>query len=612
MTMQLKPTQLRRIALACVGSLVLAAILIWLPKEPPRAPQEAEQAPSDLPRHTLIYGGDLFTARKLNLPLLDPSEEEREKVFSSVAPILREADLAMVNLEGMITTGGYYNQLKSCTWMFRAHHNLTSVLKDIGVDLVTLGNNHNGDYGYEGVVEETDHLVKAGIGYAGAGVNREDAARPVYRQVGDVVIAIVGMEMTYTKRYAAKKDRAGLHYLHNALRNKKNDRAIVRHLRRIVDRARDHAHVVVLSPHWDAHLQVPGVTPAMREMGRALIEEAGFDAVLAHGRHHIQGVEIFDGKPVVYDAGNTLIDFGGGRSMEEDRRGMFWQIEFSKAGVHRLEGVAIKTKHSRTMLAKGSDREKALGRVKRLSSEYGTEFKTANNRVYIDLDPGDILLPRKKPHAPKRAPRPGIRRAPTDVLHDKLPEGITPMNIRYENGIRLVGYEMLSPQIVKTKCSSQTVVLYWTTDRPVEDSFIVHLEARRVLDGEVEDKQWRSENHLPGDWMLPTTMWPVGKIIQDKTNMRLVQTETPRGAMAIFTGLRRITKGRHSKFVTPVEHEGVELYKEHLIPLGHWPYASGVDSPHKNYVRWRETRKITLSEKQPWGAPPMVWDQLDR
>ncbi|MBN1590730.1 MAG: CapA family protein, partial [Pirellulales bacterium] len=143
---------------------------------------KSEVASGDLDRHTLIYGGDLFCARRLNFALLAPSGEERNKVLAAVAPLFKEADLAMINLEGMVTTGGYYNRLRRCSYVYRAHPNVVDMLKNAGVDLVTIGNNHNGDYGPEAQIETVDQLAAAGIGYVGAGVDLEDAMRPVYRQ----------------------------------------------------------------------------------------------------------------------------------------------------------------------------------------------------------------------------------------------------------------------------------------------------------------------------------------------------------------------------------------------------------------------------------------------
>jgi len=581
------------------------------------AEQQASVQNQASSRYTLIYGGDFFSARRLHFALYDP--QERYKVLAGVAPVLRQADIAMLNLEGMVTTGGYYNTLRSCTWMFRAHPLVLDLLKDAGVDMLIIGNNHNGDYGPEAQIEETDHLVREGFQYTGAGVDWADAARPIYRQVGDVTVGILGLEMTVGEIYAATENTAGLHFLHRAFMNQADDDRLVVYLAERVKEMRKHAHVVLFSPHWDANKSVPSVTQPMRDMAKRLITEAGFDAILAHGRHHIQGVEVFEGKPVMYDAGNCMIDFDGRMELDESRRGMLWQIKFSRAGVHALQGIPIEMDRNRTWIAQGSAMDKALGRLDELSKDYGTNLRIRSGRAHLDLDPGQVWTPPKPDHFPTRGPRSGIRRAPNDILHEKLPEGVTPIDLRFENGIRLVGYEMLSPTLQLKKGSSQTVVLYWQTDKPVKDSYIIHLDAREVHDGKLcADKIIRKAYHLPGDWMYPTNLWPVGKIVQDKLNVRLPLSHEPSGQVAFFVGLRTLdlekmtSKNRSirdGQLLTPSRHDGLELLEGKLAPLGRVPYSKDAPHPRQCYKQWRQTRKIHLSERQPWGAPPLYWDK---
>jgi poly-gamma-glutamate capsule biosynthesis protein CapA/YwtB (metallophosphatase superfamily) len=575
---------------AACGLAVLAALVAG-----------CRQDPSSLPRHTIVYGGDVFTARRLNLALFDPTA--RDEILGGIAPVLREADLAMLNLEGVITTGGYYNELGNSSYMFRAHPFLVDELVEAGVDLVTMGNNHNPDYGPPAMVETIDRLSKAGIGYAGAGLDRRDAAQPVYRRIGDTVVAIVGIELTYAERYEATDARAGVFYVREAFLEKQWDREIVQELRRVAVEARRHAHVVLLSPHWDAHETPPAVTAAMRELAADLID-AGYDGILGHGRHETLGVEVFDGRPVIYDAGSVVIDYGSGA---EDSRGMLWRVEISRAGVHAIEGVPIHMELNRTALSEGSERDRILERAEKLSRDLGTTLRIEGGRARLELDPGAVAGPDGAPPPPSRPAPKTIRQAPSDILHERLPVKATPIDVRWEQGIRLVGYELLAPALRALKSSQQTVVLYWQADTVPTDNYLVHLEARPVRDGVVQ-KGSRGANHLPGDWMLPTERWPVGKVVQDATNVRLLFE--PLGEVAFFAGLRRL--GRWS----PSNHEGellsptksdVDLVDGRLVPLGRTPYSDKAPPMRGVYYDWLKTRVVELSPVQPWGAPPMRW-----
>jgi len=602
------------VAIGLVLLAVIAIVAAVVAMKRSAAPGAVEEEPVNGERYTLIYGGDLITARRLNLSLWHEDQKERRALFGDLVPEFREADIAMINLEGMISLGGYFNRLRWCTWLFRAHPRLLEVLKWMGMDLLILGNNHMGDYGRAAVVETVDHIMEAGLEYAGAGVDIEDASRPAYMKVGDVVVAIVSAELTIGGIYRAEKDKPGVYFVHPAFRGK--DDELVEHFAEVVREARKKAHLVLFTPHWDAWKTPPAVTREMRSLARRLIDEAGFDAILGHGRHEIQGVEIRRGKPIIYDAGNSLLDFTGGRD-PEDSRGLLWKVEFSMNGVHRLEGIPIKMTRNRTTIATGKELRKILDRTTRLSSKYGTKLKVENDRLHLELDPGGMLRPTVGPEAPKRSPRDGpVRLAPTDVLHERLPGGVTPLDVRFESGIRLVGYETPARAIVKRKCSSMVVVLYWTADQPVKDSYLVRLEARRVIDGEMEKRPFRREDHLPGDWMLPTNLWPVGKIVQDKTNVRLVRDEEPEGSVAFLVGLNKLSSrdraGSAGKSVKPVSHSGVDLHDGTFVVLGPYPYERNIPSPRESYVEWRRTRDVELSPRQPpLGAPPLRFSEFE-
>jgi len=348
----------------------------------------------------------------------------------------------------------------------------------------------------------------------------------------------------------------------------------------------------------------------MRALAGKLIRESGFDAVLGHGVHLPEGVEIFDGKPVVYDAGNCLADFDTREAhLRNQVGGMLWKAEFSKAGVHRLEGIPLHMRLLETRLAEDGDENEALQFIAKSSREYGTTLRVEDGRIYIDLDPGDVQEPTDRPEVPSRPAPTTVRLAPTDVLHERLPEGVTPLDVRYENGIRLVGYELVQSSLVPGSVVAQTVVMYWTADRPVEGHYVIHLDSRPIVDGKLQENVViRQEAHLPGDWVLPTDQWPVGKIIQDKQHLRSTFRGMPTSeGIAFFGGLRRWDEGAKSTLLAPIDSGGIELLDGKLVPLGQTPVSKDAPSARESYVKWRESRKVELSPRQPLGAPPLIW-----
>ncbi len=95
-------------------------------------------------RFTLAFAGDVHFAGRVASRLA----RNPRTVFAQAAPGLRRADLTMVNLETAITTGGV-QQNKEFT--FRAPPRALTALRDAGIDVATMANNHGADYGTPGL-----------------------------------------------------------------------------------------------------------------------------------------------------------------------------------------------------------------------------------------------------------------------------------------------------------------------------------------------------------------------------------------------------------------------------------------------------------------------------
>ena len=91
---------------------------------------------------TLAFAGDVhFTGRTARL-LSDPAT-----AFGPIAAVLKSADFTAVNLETAVTSGG---TPQPKTYHFRTGASAFTALRDGGVDLVTMANNHVLDYGQAG------------------------------------------------------------------------------------------------------------------------------------------------------------------------------------------------------------------------------------------------------------------------------------------------------------------------------------------------------------------------------------------------------------------------------------------------------------------------------
>ncbi|MDR0376969.1 MAG: CapA family protein, partial [Spirochaetaceae bacterium] len=131
--------------------------------------------------------GDLMLGRGAERILL---REGADGLFGGTAAILRDADLALVNLEGAITSRGSRTE-KAFT--FRFSPAVAPQLREAGIDAALLANNHAFDWGMEGFLDTLDCLEKAGLGILGAGRDEAAAGRPFVFRKGSAVARVFGL-----------------------------------------------------------------------------------------------------------------------------------------------------------------------------------------------------------------------------------------------------------------------------------------------------------------------------------------------------------------------------------------------------------------------------------
>jgi len=534
--------------------LVCAALLSCAVGCSPSGAGEVPAAP--LPTHTLVYGGDVTLGRGFNEALHD--EEARGKVFGDIAGRIAGADIALVNAEGVIASGGYFSDKgEPRPYRFRAHPSAVEVFAKAGVDVVTVGNNHAGDYGPEAFVEMLDRLLHAGIGYAGGGYDLEDARRPSYHRAGDAVVAVVGVDLTVSRTQAATKEKAGPHSF-DAFRTDRNDDRIVKEPARALKEARSHAHAVLPSPHrGDNWTDAP--TPELRRLAKRLVR-AGYDGIIGHSSHWYHGVELIDGKPVVYDAGNLIVDYGGG---DKAHRAFLWELTFTRAGITRIAGTPLWLERNSVGAAQGKRRDELIEGVIGKSLALDTSLVARGGLVELACDPGPIAGPPEISDPPVRARPASVRLAPDQPVLERLPERAVPVNVAFPGGPVLVGYELIASELTVPK-AGQIVGLYWQTDAPVTRRFKVHVEGRGKTPAGAVGKS--VDTHLPADWLLPADQWPVGKIVQDWTLLRL--TQAPEGEAEFFVGL-------HDKGLVEPTSSDVPLDGGKPVPIGRAVFRKG-------------------------------------
>ena len=216
-----------------------------------------------------------------------------------------EPDLRIANLETSITTS---DKAVHKGINYRMHPDNVACLTAAEVDCCTLANNHVLDWGFEGLPETLRTLQAVHIKTAGAGRNRSEAGAPAELPTqggGRALVFAYGSPTSGVPLYwAAGEDKPGIAMLEEL----SDDSAFrlasqIRKLRRAGD-------IVVFSIHWGGNwgYEIP---PRQRAFAHRLIAEEGADVVFGHSSHHAKGIEVFEGKPILYGCGDFVNDYEG-------------------------------------------------------------------------------------------------------------------------------------------------------------------------------------------------------------------------------------------------------------------------------------------------------------
>jgi hypothetical protein len=279
----------------------------------------------------------------------------RSLVEPELAELTRAADVFVLNLECCISERG---APVPKVFTFRAPPSAVETLLHLGVDCVTLANNHALDYGIDALLDTFEHLRAAGIACVGAGENVE-AARATVIVEGLPIVAFCDHEPDF----AAGETRPGIAYAD---------------LRRgVPDWLCERAPGALVLPHWGPNM-TPSPLPYVRAAAGEL-REAGAALVAGTSAHVFQGVE----GNVLYDLGDFLDDYAVHPRLRNDH-GLLFLVELEADGLRRIEAVPLKLEFAYTRLARGQEAAWIRRRFREACAELGTEVLEEDGRLVIE------------------------------------------------------------------------------------------------------------------------------------------------------------------------------------------------------------------------------------
>jgi poly-gamma-glutamate capsule biosynthesis protein CapA/YwtB (metallophosphatase superfamily) len=308
----------------------------------------------------LALAGDTMLGRGVADRLRD--DPRAELVAPEVAEAAASADLFVLNLECCISDRGERFDDPRKPFFFRAPPVAAERLAELGVDAVTLANNHALDYGPVALLDTIEYLNRVGIAHAGAGADEAAAQAPA--QLGRLRLVAVS---DHPAAFAAGSGRPGIAYAD--LRGGDIPACLLDAARPGPD-----ADVVLVSPHWGPNMRAEPL-PAVRKAADALVA-AGATLVAGHSAHVFQGVA----GCVIFDLGDFLDDYAVDRRLRNDL-GLLWLVTLDATGPQRIEAIPLTLDYCSTRLATGDDAAWVARRFTERCARLGTEVRREGDRL---------------------------------------------------------------------------------------------------------------------------------------------------------------------------------------------------------------------------------------
>jgi poly-gamma-glutamate capsule biosynthesis protein CapA/YwtB (metallophosphatase superfamily) len=216
---------------------------------------------------------------------------------------------------------------------FGADRQVVDGLELAGFDLVSLANNHVGDYGDRAMRSTFDRFEDRDIAVVGAGRDLAAARKPVVVERDGVRVGFLATE-SIGETPAATEDRAGTNRLNMPPRTGPLDRKALRRITGDIEALARRVDVVVVIPHWGTQY-THRPEPSQRQAARAFAA-AGADLVIGGHPHWVQGWEVTESAVVVHSLGNFVFDMD---FQTKTREGVFVEIVLWGGDVKAVEPV---------------------------------------------------------------------------------------------------------------------------------------------------------------------------------------------------------------------------------------------------------------------------------
>ena len=293
---------------------------------------------------TISFVGDVSLADNW---FIAPVYDERGGISGiledKMLKIMTSSDVMIANSEFTVSSRGA--KIPNKMYTFRAKKERLSIYDEMGVDMVTLANNHVYDYGADAFLDMLDAFNEYKIPHIGAGHNIEEAKKPFYFIINGYKFAFVSA--TRAEKFiltpGATDTEPGVFRCYDPT-----------DMINLIKELRPNNDYVIPIIHFgreNSHsLEDEQVSSA-----KAYID-AGADMVVGHHAHTLQGIEIYNDKPIIYNLGNFLFN-------NETIDTALFQVLLNNDGTMEYYMIPALQSNSKTEVLEGDDKIRVINDI---------------------------------------------------------------------------------------------------------------------------------------------------------------------------------------------------------------------------------------------------------
>jgi len=290
----------------------------------PETPVLFRLTPNDGKTLVIQFGGDTMFGRRFfdpnedgdttdGLLPIEPTVDDHMKLLAPAKPLIENADFTVVNLETTLSDQAYFSKRDSrpvafhstADYVYASSPKSVMALKQSGVDIVDMGNNHNYDMLEAGLNNSLLTLDRAGMLHFGAGINEANAWTPAIISSKGQTIAFIGCTTVRIPSSSVTKD--DVPYVASDVL-KKGGAAFCSEgpLRSAIIKAKQQADMVVVMIHGGEEYNRSPINKItyLAEVAR----QAGATLLINHHTHVVSGFSWKDSSLIAWSMGNFLFD----------------------------------------------------------------------------------------------------------------------------------------------------------------------------------------------------------------------------------------------------------------------------------------------------------------